>query len=76
MLQLFRQAAQSVLGQSLAFRALHGHVLRLRLADVFMALFDALVTGIVQRSSFVTMQQSVRLRNVGDVACCGDNSVH
>lgn len=34
-LQLFRQAPQFIVGQSLAFGALHGHVPRHRFANVF-----------------------------------------
>lgn len=68
MLQIFCQAPQLVPGQGLAFGVLHGDVPHHRFTDVLGALFHALVTRIAQCSSLVTMQQRMRLRDVGDVA--------
>ena len=76
MLQLSRLAPQFVLGRSLALGALHGDVPRHSFADVLQAGFQALVTGCAQRSSFVTVQQRVRLRDIGDIASCADDGVH
>jgi hypothetical protein len=46
MLELFRQASQFIVGQRLAFGALHGHMPRHRFADIFKLLFHALVAGV------------------------------
>ena len=60
MLQLFRQASQFIVGQRLAFEALHGHVPCHRLADVFGPFFHALIAGVAERGGLVAVQQRRR----------------
>lgn len=75
MLQFIRQAPQFVLGQRLAFGALHGYMPDDRFADAFGALFHALIAGIAERCDFVAMQQCMRLGHVGDITRCADDAV-
>ena len=76
MLQLFRQAPQFVIGQRLAFGALHGHVPCHRLADVFGPFFHALIAGVAERGGLVAVQQRVRLGHIGDIAGRADDRMH
>jgi hypothetical protein len=76
MLQLFRHSSQFVVGQRLPFEALHGNVPRHGFANIFGALFHALVTGVAERGRLVAVQQRVRFHHVGDVASCADDRVH
>lgn len=67
MLELFPHASQFIVGQRLAFGALHGHMPRHRFADIFKPLFHALVAGVAVRQ---------RMRRVGDISVRADDGVH
>ena len=78
-LQMFQplgHSPQFIVGQRLAFGALHGHVPRHRFADVLRPLFHALVAGVAERGTLVAVQQRVRLGHIGDITCRADDRVH
>lgn len=68
MLQLFHHAPQFIVGQRLAFGALHGHMPRHRFTDVFGPLFHTLVAG-------VALQRVMGLYHVGDIAGRADDGM-
>ncbi len=76
MLQLFRHAAQFVVGQRLAFGAFHGDMPDHRFANIFGALLHALIAGVTERSGLVSMQKRMCLRHVGDIASRAHDGVH
>lgn len=49
---------------------------RHRFANVLRPLFHTLVVGVAERGTLVPVQQRVRLRHVGDIACRADDRVH
>jgi hypothetical protein len=76
MFELFPHPPQLVVGQSLAFGALHGHVPRHGFADVLRTLLHALITGVTEGSDLAAMQQRVRLGDIGDIASCADDGMN
>jgi hypothetical protein len=55
-LQLFRHPTEFVVGQRLAFGALHRNVSGHVLFEIFFAFFDALVTSVTHRRDFISVQ--------------------
>ena len=76
MLQLLGHSSQFILGQRLAFGALHVHMPRHRFTAIFGPLFHTLVAGVAERGTLAAVQQRVRLRHVGDIASRADDRMH
>jgi len=76
MLQFFRHAGEVIVGQSPAFRTFHGHVFGDRFANILSTFFHVLIASVNKRCGLVAVQQRVRLRHIGNIPSCTNNSVH
>lgn len=72
LLQLFFGTTQRILLHGLTHAAFHRDVPDDRLVHVLRALVGTLVAGVADRHRFVSVKNIVSLRDVGDVACGGD----